>query len=146
MFAPDGAVDRRALAGVVFEDPEALARLEAILHPRVGVRVRAAVAAAATPAGAERAVVVVDAAVADKMKMVDAYDLVVFVDVSPEVRQARALTRGWDPGELARREARQTPLSAKRSEADVVIANDGDLAEANDHVQRFWSDHVQPRR
>jgi len=146
VFAADGAVDRRAVAEVVFEDPQALTHLEAILHPRVAARVRQAVAAAAVPAGERRAVVVVDAAVADKMKMIDGYDLVVFVDVDPEIRRRRALQRGWSAGELARREAQQTPLSAKRSEADVVIANDGDLEEARDHVQRFWSDHVEPQR
>ncbi len=146
VFADDGAVDRAALARVVFADEAALQRLEAILHPMVGERVRAALVAAAVAEGEPRRVAVIDAAVADKMKMVEAYDLVLFVDTSPETRRRRAAERGWAPGEIERREAQQSALAPKRAAADYVVVNDGDLAEAESHVERFWTDHVEPRR
>lgn len=144
---PGGALDRKAIAAIVFRDPEALRWLEELLHPRVGERVRAALEAARVPPGRARRVVVIDAAVADKMKMVEGgYDLVLFVDASLDVRRRRAAGRGWEPGELDRREAQQAPLDAKRRAADGVVPNDGDLAETESHVERFWAQHVEPRR
>src|SRR6187200_1717728 len=50
VVAPDGSLDRPALAAVVFADPEARKRLDAIVHPLV--RARAAEVAAAAPADA----------------------------------------------------------------------------------------------
>jgi dephospho-CoA kinase len=147
VFGPDGRVDRRALGAVVFDDPAALRRLEALVHPRVRDRVQAALAAMAAPPGAPRAVAVIDAAVASKMKLIDQdYDLVVFVDVSPETRRRRAAERGWPAGELERREARQEATEALRARADVVVENDGDLREAESHVERVWAERVEPRR
>lgn len=142
----DGEVSRPALAARVFDDPAALRRLEALLHPRVAARVAAALEAAAAPPGAAREVVVIDAAVADKMQLVPRYDVTAFVAASAPARRARAATRGWSDDELARREARQADLAEKRARADVVIENEGDLAETESHVERFWTDHVAPRR
>lgn len=144
----DGRVDRKALGAIVFEDPAALVRLEQLVHPRVRDRVRAALESLRTAQGEPRKVAIVDAAVASKMKLVDGdYDLVVFVDVSPETRRRRALTRGWAPGELERREARQESLQVLKDRADVVIPNDADdLREAESHVERVWSERIEPRR
>ena len=143
----DGHVDRKALGDVVFEDPAALKRLEGLIHPRVATRVQQVLEAHRAPSGERRRVVVVDAAVAEKMALTDRYDIKVFVASSPEVRRRRAETiRGWKPGELERREARQEPPGAKERRADYVIRNDGDLEEAEGHVKRFWSDVVEPRR
>lgn len=158
---PEGRVDRKALGRVVFDDPAALRRLEALVHPGVRERVQGALRslaleAAAAGAGAPRAVAVIDAAVASKMKLTEGlpgldvggrdYDVVVFVDVSPEIRRRRAAERGWAPGELERREARQESLTVLEDRADVVIHNDGDLREAESHVERVWSEFVEPRR
>ena len=50
------------------------------------------------------------------------------VDAPADARDQRAVRdRGWEPGEVVRREAAQMPLSTKRDRADVVISNDGDL-------------------
>lgn len=139
-------VDRAAVAARVFSDEAALARLESWVHPGVRERVQAAARAAETPPGEPRRVLVVDAAVAEKMQLTEVYDLRVFVRVDLELRRARARTRGWDDGELERREARQEPLAAREARADYVIPNQGSLEEASQHVRRFWDDFVQPRR
>ena len=56
-------------------------------------------------------------------------DALIFVDTPDELREARAIaTRGWKPGEVARREALQLPLAEKRARARRVIPNDGDPA------------------
>lgn len=144
--AGEERVDRQAVAARVFSDEAALARLESWVHPEVRARVQAALLAATVPAGSPRRVLVIDAAVAEKMKLTEAYDLRVFVRVSLETRRARARTRGWAEGELERREARQTPLAAREAGADYVIPNEGSLEEATNHVERFWDDCVRPHR
>lgn len=142
-----GKVDRKALADVVFNDPTALRRLEELVHPGILGRVQEAIQAAHTPQDAPRQVVIVDAAVAEKMRLEEAVDLKVFVAVSRAVRVERArVNRGWDEAELERREAAQKPLAEKEREADYVVRNDGGLAEAEEDVERFWTDVVEPRR
>ncbi|MCA8920932.1 MAG: dephospho-CoA kinase [Planctomycetes bacterium] len=146
VFADDGTVSRPKLGGVVFSDPRALAQLEALVHPRVANAVRAHLAARARPAGEPRAVVVVDAAVADKMQLVERYDVRVFVDASQETRAARAAARGWAPGELERRERNQEALETKRSRASYVLTNEGGLEQAAQRVAELWDTQVEPQR
>lgn len=167
VVGPDGHIDRKALGAIVFDDPAALLDLERLVHPRVAARVAALVAAARRPAGEPREVLVIDAAVASKMELagrtvaaVDRrsappselqaggrpWDLIVFVAASDEARRRRAATRGWPAGELERREARQTPLPDAKRRADVVVENDGDVAETESHVERIWTQFVEPRR
>lgn len=146
IFDAAGRVSRPALGKIVFSDPAALRRLEALVHPRVRDRVREALAAERRPADQPRAVVVIDAAVASKMRLTERYDLTLFVKASLGVRRARAATRGWEPGELERREAAQQPLDLAEQGADFVVPNEGDLQETETHVQRFWSELVQPLR
>ena len=54
-------------------------------------------------------------------------DTVIFVDAPLDVRRQRAALRGWAPGELERREARQWPLDQKRASCDLVVENAGEL-------------------
>jgi dephospho-CoA kinase len=65
----------------------------------------------------------------DQHELVRECDILVFVDADPAAREARArAARGWGAGEVARREAAQMPLDAKRARADDVHKNRGDLA------------------
>lgn len=146
VFDQDGRVDRKRLGAIVFDDPAALRDLEALLHPRVGARVAELVADHHRPAAEPRAVLVIDAAVASKMRLVERWDLTIFVAASDEARRRRAATRGWPPGELERREARQDPLAAAQGRADVVVPNDGDVQETERHVDRVWAELIGPRR
>lgn len=147
VFGADGRVNRKALGAIVFDDPARLEALERIVHPRVRERVAEALRGLAAAPGARRAVAIIDAAVASKLRLVaDGYDLVIFVDVEPETRRRRAEERGWSRGELERREARQESLAVLKGRADVVIPNDGDLREAEKHVERVWAERIEPRR
>lgn len=142
---PEG-VDRKAIAARVFSDEAALKLLESWVHPRVRERVQEALRAAETPEGTPRQVLVVDAAVAEKMQLTEAYDLRLFVKVDLATRQARARTRGWADGELERREARQDSLADREARADFILPNQGSLEEAARHVEQFWTQRVQPLR
>lgn len=124
----DGQVDRAALARVVFEDPDARKILEGWIHPVVRATLRSSLEDAL-----RRSVprVVLDVPLllenAEEHGLLELCDHLVFVDAPLEARDQRAVRdRGWDPGEVARREAAQMPLATKRERADVVIVNDGD--------------------
>ena len=119
-----GALDRPALAALVFRDAGARARLEAIVHPRVRARIEQDLAAAL----ARGESVLLDVPLLLEHGLVERCDHVVFVDAAAATRQARAAARGWTADELQRREAAQAPLAAKRARADFVVDNDGDLA------------------
>jgi len=141
----EGKVDRRAVSEVVFREPAKLRALEAILHPRVMARLAEEIAAAGTPPGAPRAVVALDVPLLAEAGGLDWCDERLFVDAPLEARRARALARGWAPGELERREARQRPLDEKRALATCVIDNGGDEAALASRVDRFWDERVAPR-
>ena len=114
---PDGAVDRTALAARVVGDPEALARLEAAVHPLVGAH-RAAFFARV--AGAETAVV--DVPLLFETGGERSVDAVAVVTCPAEMQRARVLARpGMTQARLDALLARQTPDGEKRARADFVI-------------------------
>lgn len=119
-----GSLDRAAMAQVVFADPGARGRLEAILHPRIRARILAELDAARA-AGTS---VLLDAPLMLETGLVEFCDRVVFVDCDDAERRRRAAARGWPAGEFERREAAQLPLAAKRARASDRIDNGGDHA------------------
>jgi dephospho-CoA kinase len=127
----DGAIDRAALAAVVFRDTASRRRLEGWIHPWVRARIYAALEEARTE-GRPRVVLDVPLLLENDAQhgLVRVCDHLVFVEVGAAERERRAReTRGWEPGELARREAAQLPLDEKRRRATVVVRNEGTLAE-----------------
>lgn len=139
VLAEDGALDRAALASVVFADPAARARLDAIVHPRV--RARAAELAAAAPPGS---VVVQDVPLLVETGQAGSFDLVLVVETDPETRVARLVDRGLSAADARARIASQATDEERRAVADVVLHNDGAPAALAEQVQRFWSERVEP--
>lgn len=121
--APDGDVDRARLAAAVFADEEALAWLEALLHPRVGERIAAWHAGLAD----DVPLAVVEVPLLFETGMEAAFDATVCVVASEEARRERAARRGT--GLLEGRAGRQLPQEEKARRATFVVENDGDLAE-----------------
>lgn len=122
--APNGQLDRAALAQVVFADPAARSRLEAILHPPILRALDAALAAAKADGDSA----LLDAPLLFETGLDARCDTVVFVAATPAVRAQRAHRRGWPAGELERREAAQWPLAQKAARCRFTIDNGGDLA------------------
>jgi len=140
VLAADGALDRAALARVVFGDEEALARLDRIVHPLV--RRRVAQMAAAAPPGT---VVVQDVPLLVETGGARGYDLVVVVEAPEEVRVGRlGRDRGMDAAEARARMAAQASDAERRAVADVVLLNDGDLDGLRAEVDRVWRERVEP--
>ena len=129
-FVVDGRLDRPAVAEHVFSEPSARRTLEGIVHPEVRSRILAELDAAAA-AGASS---LLDVPLLFEAGLFEQCGLIVFVDAPEDVRRARARERGWDEGELARREQSQLPLEEKRARAHRVIENGGSLEETRQAV------------
>ncbi|MBM4104745.1 MAG: dephospho-CoA kinase [Phycisphaerae bacterium] len=126
-----GAVDRAAVARIVFARPEERTRLERLVHPRIHERRARAFAAAppGTPA------LVIDAPLLFEVGLDRECDRTILVDAPRELRLARVRSsRGWDEAELRRREESQWPLDRKRRAAHHVLVNDADLASLRTRV------------
>lgn len=139
IFGPDGHINRSALAAIVFGPPPAgpqeLEFLEQLTHPRIG---QLLVKQASDLVAAGKRVAVLDAPVMLKAGWDQLCDLIVFVEVSPEIRLARAQRRGWSQAEFNAREAAQESLDEKRQRADVVIDNSGSPESTRSQVAALW--------
>jgi dephospho-CoA kinase len=120
----DGALDRPALAAIVFDDGAARARLEAITHPRV--RARGAELERAAPDG----LVVHVVPLLFEGDFWRACDKTVVVIAPADVRVARVVARdATERAAVERRMAAQIDPALARRRADYVVENDGDLAD-----------------
>jgi len=119
-----GAIVRRKLGTLVFNDPEKLARLSAIVHPAVIRREQDQVAriVEADPS----AIVVVEAAILVETGSYLHFDRLIVVVCSPEQQLERAMHRdAYSKEEVIERISRQLPLEEKRSVAHFVIDTSG---------------------
>lgn len=127
--APKGRVDRARVARLAFRDADSVKRLNAIVHPHVRRDIRKAIS------GCRQSVFVLDAPLLLEAGGADWCDRIVFVDAPAEVRLRRIRSRGWDRGELRRRERCQWPLKRKKRMAHTVIRNRGSRAAAARQVR-----------
>lgn len=126
VLTPDGALDRKKLAAVVFADPARRRRLEAILHPAIRARFDARLAALAGEGFA--GIVVFDAPVMIESGGYKHMDRLIVVATDEATQRARLVARDGDAADGERRIASQMPLAEKVALADYVIDNSGDRA------------------
>lgn len=123
MVGQDGALDRERMRALVFGDPAARRRLEAILHPLIGEQARAEAAQAAR-AGA-LAVVFDVPLLAESKHWRSQVDRVLVVDCEETTQISRVMTRnGWREDAVRRVITQQASRPLRRSIADAVIYND----------------------
>lgn len=116
-------LDRQKLGGIVFGDPAALKRLEAIIHPMVGDAQKAFMRR-----HRRAAVVVVDQPLLFEMGGADKVDVVAVVSAPADVQRARVLARpGMSAGKFEAILAQQMPDADKRAGADIVIPTGGGM-------------------
>jgi dephospho-CoA kinase len=138
VLAPDGSLDRAALGRIVFADAAARRDLEAIVHPDVGRR-RAAGLAAARAAGAK--IVVSDIPLLYEAGLEGEFDVVVLVDAPAEARLQRLVDgRGLAEADARRVMAAQGDPAEKARRAGIVLRNDGSLAQLDERVAALWHD------
>jgi dephospho-CoA kinase len=138
VLAADGSLDRAKLAGIVFADEAARAKLNAITHPLVHEHLRAAEEAAVKEGGPDIIVVHDIPLLAEGQRSAD-FDVVVVVDVPPEVQVSRLAGRGLPEDQARARMAAQATREQRLAIADIVIDNSGTLADLDRRVAEVWS-------
>jgi dephospho-CoA kinase len=138
VLAADGGVDRKRLGAIVFGDRAALRDLEDLLHPAVRAELRRRMAASTAPAF-----------VLDAIKLIEGglyrdVDSVWVVTCEPAEQRRRLVElRGMAPEEAEARIAAQPPQAERLPYAQVVIANDGSLADVRRQVEEAWGRVVE---
>ena len=139
VVAADGSIDRKALGAIVFQDVEAMRRLEAIVHPAVG-RALLKELASVSPSGI---------AIIDAVKLLEGgsgalYQSKWIVICNEEQELARLMARNQLSEEESRARIRaQPPVASRLRLVDEVIDNSGSLEDTRrqvaDAFERFSS-------
>jgi dephospho-CoA kinase len=128
VYREDGTLDRKRVAERVFHDPEARARLDALVHPRILARAWEELNRLRLTG--HRGVVVLDSALLLHWGMERSCDAVLAVDASEDVRVARLVqSRGWSEEHARAVLAVQRPAEWFRDAADLTLDNTGEIAD-----------------
>ncbi len=139
---PTGKIDRRAVGRIVFNEPQQLHRLEALVHPLVH-QARQQLRRQFQQNDSIVAIVE-DCPLLLEKKIDDQCDTIIFVDTSLQNRLRRiASARDWSEEDLAHRENFQLGLDIKANRADYIIDNNGDEGECLLQVRRVLSQILQ---
>ncbi len=134
ILAPDGEIDRRKLGAIVFNAPDDMRKLEAIVHPAVGVAMAEELQKAAPDA-----IVILDA-----VKLLEGGSAALckskwLVICEGEQQLRRLIQRNGFSEEEARARLRaQPPIEPKRKLVDEVIDNSGSLNATRAQVEAAW--------
>lgn len=123
VLTSEGGVDHPTLATRVFPDPAARRQVEEVIHPLVRERFRQIAESASED------VVVLEATLLVEAGYVPDFDLILVVEAPESARLERAVRRGLAEDDARRRLAAQGGGATRREAADVVIVNDGSLAD-----------------
>ena len=156
-FTAHPPIDRKKVAQLVFGSTdlarERKAKLEALTHPRIRRQIRREIEQAingspnasdpltpvaeiptATPRNSSEWIVL-DVPLLFESGWSNACDVIWFIDASTPTRLARAKQRGWSEQDFLNREATQLPTDQKIQRADLVIPNNGTLADLSMQVE-----------
>jgi dephospho-CoA kinase len=137
ILAPDGAIDRKKLGPIVFADPAALKRLNAIVHPKMFARMREMIDD--LRAGGERNPIVVEAAILIEANWQALFDEIWLVVASKaRVIERIELERGLQPEQTEARIRSQLSDEERRKHSTLVITNDGTIGELREKVADLW--------
>jgi dephospho-CoA kinase len=131
----NGDIDRKALAEIIFSDPQAKEDLEAIIHPRVrGLFLE--VVADLKP----DEILIYEIPLLAESGSTKNFGLVITVEADLEIRKDRLRKRGMFISEIERRLAAQATREDRQALADFVIVNDGDEDGLLRAVENLWEE------
>lgn len=144
VLTSDGSLDRDALGGIVFRDPEARQRLNRLVHPKVGAEFARRLQAARE---ADVPLIVLDIPLLFESRQAGtggtsamSFDATILVWVPRETQIERQLAReDYGRAEAERRIAAQLPLDDKPALADQVIDNSGSREETERQVRELYA-------
>jgi dephospho-CoA kinase len=139
----DGSVDRKKLSVRVFHDPEALTRLNGLIHPLVRdaqARWFEELQTQGEPLGVVEATLLVETGGRER------FDVLVAVSAPADMRLERAIRRSGetDPNEFVKRMAAQLPDAAREEVSDLVVRTDGTREELEGKIDRL-ADELRAR-
>ncbi|MBO5245272.1 MAG: dephospho-CoA kinase [Selenomonadales bacterium] len=134
----DGQLDRAKVGEMIFRDEKKRALLDSIMHPIILNRIEAELDRLRMKG---EAIAILDIPLLLELGWQDRVSAVWLVAVSPEVQKARLMLRNQLTEQQAEaRIASQMSIEAKRQYADVIIENDGTLAETERDVKVKWNE------
>jgi dephospho-CoA kinase len=133
----NGDINRKALAEIVFSDPDAKRDLEAIIHPRVQK-----LFAQAIIDNESSAHLIYEIPLLVETDAASKFDFIVTVEADEDLRIERLLTRGMFITDIKARLASQAPSQARIDIADAVIVNDGDEDHLLRQVENLWEGQI----
>lgn len=133
----NGDINRKALAEIVFSDPDSKRDLEAIIHPRVQ-KLFAQAIIDNEPAG----ILIYEIPLLVETDAANKFDFIVTVEADEELRIERLLARGMFITDIKARLANQAPSQARIDIADAVIVNDGDEDHLLRQVENLWEGEI----
>ena len=129
-----GQLQREELAKIVFADPVARAKLEAITHPRITQLWRQQLQ---TWRKEGRAVAVVVIPLLFETKVETEFDAVICLACSETTQRQRLAARGWSSEQIQQRLAAQLPVAEKMSRAHFVVWSEGDVETLTSQMARI---------
>ena len=147
VVAPNGTLDRRRLGQIVFDDPSARVRLNALTHPAIRRLIweRIEHIRREDP----EALVIVDIPLLLDTAGPETFDLdgVIVITATPELQISRIMKRdGLSREEAQRRLDAQRPVALKAAEADWVIDNTSTVAHTRSQVEALWKQLTESPR
>ena len=137
VLLPDEEIDRKKLGSIVFNDPVQLAKLNEIMHPRMGQMVADIIE------GLDAEVVVVEAALLLEAGWDALVDEVWCTGASEDVVIDRLKARnGLNKEEAQKRINAQMSVDERKSRSQVMIENNGDLAQLTTVIEQIWENRV----
>ena len=134
ILASDGTLDRQAVADIVFNDPEELKALNAIVHPKVGEEIDGRIDAQRETDN----VVILDVPLLVESKAYETEGIIV-VDTDPEIAVSRLVEhRGFNADDARARMKLQATREERRAVAAFIVPNDGSPEELMTHIDACW--------
>ena len=138
MLTPAGALDRAAMRRLVFADPAARLRLEAILHPLIRAETSAACATATSPYALIAIPLLIESG-----GWRERVDRVLVVDCAPELQIHRVMVRSQlSASEVEAILATQVSREQRLAAADDVIDNNGSAQSLDDAVEKLHQSYL----
>jgi dephospho-CoA kinase len=141
ILAADGTLNRQAVADIVFNDPEQLKALNAIVHPKVGEEIDGRIEAQRESDN----VVILDVPLLVESKAYETEGIIV-VDTDPEIAVQRLVEfRGFNADDARARMKLQATREERRSVAAFIVPNDGTQEDLMTHIEECWT-WIQSKR
>mgnify|MGYP000544155403 FL=1 len=141
ILAADGALNRQAVADIVFNDPEQLKALNAIVHPKVGEEIDGRIEAQRDTDN----VVILDVPLLVESKAYETEGIIV-VDTDPEIAVQRLVEfRGFNADDARARMKLQATREERRAVAAFIVPNDGSQEDLMAHIDECWT-WIQSKR